>query len=161
MKMIKQPLNGQIQNRCMILRKILIINFGGRLLPEKNKTLEEKTMSKTEVTVGSDIYSFKELKQLIIDFPIKVNGWVVKENKGHCYLYYEKAFGLSDPLMTLRDPWNRPIRPWIYYTDDNPTIWQYRKAEHPSRNAMFMPTADKASAYAYTSINNKWMFLYV
>ena len=42
-------------------------------------------------------------------------------------MYYEKAFGLSDPLMTLRDPWNRPIRPWIYYTDDNPTIWQYRK----------------------------------
>ena len=35
-------------------------------------------MSKTEVTECSDIYSFKDLKQLIIDFPIKVNGWVVK-----------------------------------------------------------------------------------
>ena len=81
MKMIKQPLNGQIQNRCMILQEILIINFGGRHLRKTNKTLEEKTMSKTEVALVSDIYSFKELKQLIIDFPIKVNGWVVKENK--------------------------------------------------------------------------------
>ncbi len=114
------------------------------------------------VTAGSDFYSHKELKQLIIDYPFKVNGWIVDETKGHPYLYYEKAFGLSDPLFTLRDPWNRSIRPWIYYTDDNPTIWQTRKAEHPSRNAMFMPTAPKkASAYAFTSINNKWMFLYV
>ena len=114
------------------------------------------------ITVGSDVYSFKELKQLIIDFPIKVNVWIVKENKGHSYLYYEKAFGLDDPLLTLRDPWNRSIRPWLYYNDDNPTIWQNRKAEHPSRNAMFHPHAPKkASHYAYTSINNKWMFLYV
>ena len=57
-------------------------------------------MSKTEVTVGSDIYSFKELKQLIIDFPIKVNGWVVKENKGHCYLYYETTI-TSPTALTL------------------------------------------------------------
>ena len=34
----------------------------------------------------------------------------------------KKAFGLSDPLLTLRDPWNRSIRPWIYYTEDNPTM---------------------------------------
>ena len=114
------------------------------------------------IMVGSDFYSHKELKQLIVDFPIQVNGWICDVNKTHMYLYYEKAFGLDDPLMTLRDPWNRSIRPWTYYTDDNPTIWQSRKAEHPSRNAMFMPTAPKkASHYAYTSINNKWIFLYV
>ena len=53
------------------------------------------------VTGGSDFYSHKELKQLIIDYPFKVNGWIVDENKGHPYLYYEKAFGLSDPLLTL------------------------------------------------------------
>ena len=57
-------------------------------------------------------------------------------------------------MNDIRD-WNRSIRPWIYYTDDNPTIWQTRKAEHPSRNAMFMPTAPKkATAYAFISINN-------
>tara|TARA_B100000242_G_C42975384_1_gene452705 strand:- start:639 stop:1001 length:363 start_codon:yes stop_codon:yes gene_type:complete len=120
-------------------------------------------MSKSSaITVGSDFYSHKELNQLLDDFPIQINGWILEKNKSHSYLYYEKAFGLSDPLMTLRDPWNRSIRSWIYYTDDNPTIWQTRKADHPSRNAMFMPTAPKkATAYAYTSINNKWMFLYV
>ena len=116
----------------------------------------------SSITVGSNLYSFDELKQLIIDYPIQVSGWILKQNKSHSYLYYEKAFGLSDPLFTLRDPWNRSIRPWIYYTDDNPTVWQSRKAEHPSRNAMFMPTApSKSSHYAYTSINDKWMFLYV
>jgi hypothetical protein len=114
------------------------------------------------IMVGSDFYSHKELKQLIIDFPMQENGWICDVNKTHMYLYYEKSFGLSDPLLTLRDPWNRSIRPWIYYADDNPTIWQMRKAEHPSRNAMFMPTAPRfAVAYAYTSINNKWIFLYV
>ena len=120
-------------------------------------------MSNTNaIMVGSDFYSYKELKQLVIDFPTQSKWMDFEKNKSHSYFYYEKAFGLSDPLMTLRDPWNRVIRPWIYYTDDNPTIWQNRKADHPSRNAMFMPTAPKtASHYAYTSINNKWMFLYV
>ncbi len=119
-------------------------------------------MSKSNaIMVGSDFYSHKELKQLIIDFPIQINGWILEKNKNHSYFYYEKAFGLSDPLMTLRDPWNRSIRPWVYYTDDNHTIWQNRKAEHPSRNAMFRPEAPIASHYAYTSINNKWVFLYV
>ena len=119
-------------------------------------------MSKSNaIVVGSDFYSFKELKQLVIDFPMKVNGWVLQKNKSHSYFYYEKSFGLSDPLMTLRDPWDRVIRPWVYYTDDNHTIWQNRKADHPSRNAMFSPNAPIASHYAYTSINNKWLFLYV
>ena len=115
----------------------------------------------TGIMVGSDFYSYKELKQLIIDYPIQVNGWICDVNKTHMYLYYEKAFGMHSTFTDYVDPWNRSIRPWIYYTDDNPTIWQSRKAEHPSRNAMFSPNAPTASHYAYTSINNKWIFLYV
>ena len=114
------------------------------------------------ILVTNDFYSLEELKQLVVDYPVKVFGWVVNQNKKHSYLYYEPAFGLNDPLLTLRDPWNRSIRPWLYYIDDNPSIWQNRKTEHPSRNAMFHPHAPKkASHYAYTSINNKWMILYV
>ena len=123
--------------------------------------MEKKTMS-SSLMVANNFYSLSELKQLVVDYPVKVFGWVVQQNKNHCYLYYEPEFGLNDPLLTLRDPWNRVIRPWLYYTDDNPTIWQNRKAEHPSRNAMFHPFAPKKSGhYAYTSINNKWMILYV
>ena len=54
------------------------------------------TMSKSNaIMVGSDFYSYKELKQLIVDFPIQVNGWICDVNKTHMYLYYEKAFGLQ------------------------------------------------------------------
>ena len=103
-------------------------------------------MSNTNaIMVGNDVYTFAELRQLIIDYPFKVNGWIIEQNKGHTYLYYEKAFGLSDPLLTLRDPWNRSIRPWIYYTDDNPTIWQTRKAEHPSQKCNVHANCSKES----------------
>ena len=42
---------------------------------------------------ANDFYSHKELKQLIIDYPFKVNGWIVDKTRTP-YLYYEKAFGL-------------------------------------------------------------------
>ena len=123
-------------------------------------TMGEK---KTEpILVGSDHYNYDELLELIKEHPIVVPGWKVDVNKTHMYLVHIDELGQTNPLKSKRDPWNRPIRPWIYYPDDNPSIWQERNDQHPSRNAMFMPTAPtQATHMAYTSINDKWIFLYV
>ena len=118
---------------------------------------------KTEpIMVGSDLYNYDELLEVATKYPLTDPGWGVYVYKTHMYVFFEKEFSSADPLATKLDPWNRPIRPWIYYEDDNPSVWQNRNDQHPSRNAMFMPTAPtEATHMAYTSINDKWIFLYV
>lgn len=114
------------------------------------------------IMVGSDFYNYDELLELTQKHSVVDSAWKVYVNKTHMYVFFEKEFSLADPLATKLDPWNRPIRPWIYYEDDNPSIWQNRNDQHPSRNSMFMPTAPtQATHMAYTSIHNKWIFLYV
>ena len=114
------------------------------------------------IMVGSEHYNYNELCELIEKYPVTISGWYHDVNKGHMYMKYNPHLGRTDPLETKLDPWNRPIRPWIYYEDDNPSIWQERNDQHLSRNSMFMPTAPtEATHMAYTSINDKWIFLYV
>ena len=119
-------------------------------------------MTTEPITVGNDFYDYDELLELIKEHPIVDPAWKVYVYKTHMYVLFETEFSLANPLATKLDPWNRPIRPWIYYEDDYPSVWQERNDQHPSRNAMFMPTAPtQATHVAYTSINDKWIFLYV
>ena len=98
-------------------------------------------------------------------YPLLDKRWVVGENKTHRYFAFEYPRVITetrDPLHNKLDPWLRPIRLWTYYVDDYPQIWQDREQEHPSRNAMFMPTCPKgATHYAWTSIDEIWFTLYL
>ena len=98
-------------------------------------------------------------------YPLRDKRWRTGVNKSYRYFVFEYPRVIEekkDPLHNELDPWVRPIRPWTFYIDDNPLIWQSHTQEHPSRNAMFMPTCPRgATHYAWTSIDEVWFPLYL
>ena len=101
------------------------------------------------------------VEKLLKEYPAENAGWSIFKRNG------ETAFvwNIDDNLMTgrevpyysNRDPWNRPIRKWMFNEADEPNVWL--PVDDVQRESFEVPT--NAIQYAWTSINNRCFCLYL
>ena len=101
------------------------------------------------------------VENLLKEYPAENAGWSIFKRNG------ETAFvwNIDDNLMTgreipcysKRDPWNRPIRNWKFFENDEPNVWL--PVDDMQRQSFEVPT--NAIQYTWTSINNRCFCLYL
>ena len=83
------------------------------------------------------------------------SGFVFVYPKTHVFCH-------DDPMKTQIDPWGRVIRKWKYFDHDIPSVWHTRSVTNDYHKLITPNDAHKMATYfAYTSINDVWIALYL
>ena len=101
------------------------------------------------------------VEKLLKEYPPKNAGWSICKKNGETSFVWNLddnlMTGNDNPFYSKLDPWNRPIREWIFLETDEPNVWLPMDDQHSQ--SFEVPTGVKQ--YAWTSINNRCVCLYL